>query len=384
MSSTQLRFKKKEYNSSTDASEGIIVFDKNTKSIFVGGVRYSSNVSDTSWNTTTKELTISTINGTTYNINLKDDTSANAPSSLLCRIRNDINTNTNAISIINGSGNGSISKAVSDSITALDGTITTASSSNGVVTLKTTINEVDGLINNTGSSEIVLHKVATTGSSQDISVTYDSNSTDVQTSISDIDSRLVTLASRQIQYIEPSSNATCPSGYSHYYNTNQRRTGNLTASADTMNRIYLCKTTSYTGDYHQIMTVQSGNNYKWVDISTTTIDLSGYMKSVTLNGITYTPTTSGETSLPNVVNTISGETQISGGDGNYISVSTSDTTTSGITTTTISSSLKIKDISTSTSTSNGVATAYDVKTYVNNNLTTIKTWTNSDIQNIGN
>lgn len=384
MSNTVLKVRKKEYNPSIDASDGIIVFDKITKKIFVGGESYSSNVRDASWNSTTKELNITTVSGATYDINLKDDTTANEPSSLLSKLRDDINDSKNAITIINGSGNGSISKAVSDSITALDGTITTATSSNGIVTLKTTINEVDGVINNTGSSEIVLHKVATTGSSQDISVTYDSNSTDVQTSISDIDSRLVTLASRQIQYIEPSSNATCPSGYSHYYNTNQRRTGSLTASASTMNRIYLCKTTSYTGDYHQIMTVQSGSNYKWVDISTTTIDLSGYMKSVTLNGITYTPTTSGETSLPNVVNTISGETQISDGDRNYISVSTSDTTTSGITTTTISSSLKIKDISTSTSTNNGVATAYDVKTYVNDNLTTIKTWTNSDIQNIGN
>lgn len=385
MSSTQLRFKKKEYNSSTDASEGIIVFDKNTKSIFVGGVRYSSNVSDASWNTTTKELTISTINGTTYNINLKDDTSANAPSSLLCRIRDDINTNKNAITIINGSGNGSISKAVSDSITALDGTITTASSSNGVVTIKTTINEVDGVINNTGSSDITLHKVATTGSSQDISVTYNSTTTDIQSSISDIDSRLTSLSSGQIQYIEPSSRNTTPSGYSHYYSGNSSYSGNLNASASTMNKIYLCKTTS-NGDYHQIMTVQSGNGntYKWIDISANSIDLSGYTKSLTLNGSTYNPNSGGNISLPNTVNAITGETQISGGDGNYISVSTSDTTSNGITTTTLSSSLKIKDISTSTSTNNGVTTAYDVKSYVNSNLTTIKTWTNSDIQSIGN
>lgn len=380
---TILKIRKKEYDSSTDSSDGIIVFDKNTKCIFVGGVRYSSNVSDALWNSTTKELTLSTINGTTYNINLKDDTSANSPSSLLSKIRDDINTNKNAISVINGSGNGSISKAVSDSITALDGTVTMASSSNGVVTLKTTINEVDGVINNTGSSDITLHKVATTGSSQDISVTYNSSSTDIQSTITDIDSRITSLSSGQIQYIEPTSDATTPSGYSHYYSGNSSYTGSLTASASTMNKIYLCKTTN-NGDYHQIMTVQSGSTYKWIDISANSIDLSGYTKSVTLNGSTYNPNSGGNISLPNVVNTITGETQISGGDTNYVSVSSSDTTANGVKTTTLSSSLKIKDVNSSTSSNNGVATAYDVKSYVDNNLTTIKTWTNSDIQNIGN
>lgn len=383
MSNTALKIRKKEYNSQTDSSDGVIVFDKITKTIFVGGEKYSSNIKDISWNSTTKVLNITTVGGVTYDINLKDDTTANAPSSLLSKIRDDINTNKNAISVINGNGSGSITKAVSDSITALDSTITTVTSSNGVVTLKTTINEVDGVINNTGSSDITLHKIATTGSSQDISVTYNSNSTDMQYTITDIDSRISSLSSGQIQYIEPTSNATTPTGYSHYYSGNSSYTGSLNASASTMNKIYLCKTTN-NGDYHQIMTVQSGSTYKWIDISANSIDLSGYTKSVTLNGSTYNPNSGGNISLPNVVNTITGETQISGGDTNYVSVSASDATSNGIKTTTLSSNLKIKDVSSSTSANNGVATAYDVKTYVNNNLTTVRTWTNSDIQNIGN
>lgn len=383
MSEPVFKIRKKEYNASTDASDGIVVFDSVTKTVYVGGVRYASNISDVTWNATTKDLVLTTVSGGTATINLKDDTSANAPTSLLSGLRDDINTNTSAISVINGSGNGSISKAVSDAVGALDSTVTTVTSSNGVVTLKTTINEVDGVINNTGSSDVVLNKVATTGSSQDITVTYNSATTDMQSTISDIDSRITNLSSGQIQYIEPTSNATTPSGYNHYYSGNNHYTGTLTASASTMNRIYLCKTTN-NGDYHQIMTAQSGDTYKWIDISANSIDLSGYTKSVTQNGVTYTPNSGGDIAIPAVVNAIAGETQISGGDGSYVSVTATDATVSGVTTTTLASSLKTKDVATSTTANDGVATAYDVKNYVGSNLTTIKTWTNSDIPNNGN
>ncbi len=377
-----VRLRKKEYNSSTDNIEGVVVFDTTTKTILVSGERFGSNVKSATYNNSDKTLQITDINGSVISLNLTDDTSANEPTSLLGKLRDDINQNGVSIATITGTGNGSITKAVNDAISGLDNDITIASDNNGVVSIKSSINESNGIISNNTSSTITLSKVATTGNASDISVTYDSATSDVQTSISDIDSRLVTLASRQIQYIEPSSNSTCPSGYSHYYSTNQRRSGNLTASASTMNRIYLCKTTSYTGDYHQIMTVQSGNNYKWVDISTTTIDLSGYVKSVTINGVTYNPTTSGDISLPNVVNSIVGETPITNGNGDYVSVSVSNSTTDGVQTTTIESSLKTKEISSASSTSDGIATANDVKNYVEENLTTIRTWTNDDIQTI--
>ena len=132
------------------------------------------------------------------------------------------------------------------------------------------------------------------------------------------------------------------------------------------------------------MTVQSGNNYKWVDISATTIDLSGYVKSVTINGKAYTPTTSGNISLPNIVNSIVGETPIANGNSDYVSVSVSNsiTETNAIQTTKIESSLKTKEISSASSTSDGIATANDVKNYVKENLTIIRTWTNDDIQTI--
>jgi hypothetical protein len=129
------------------------------------------------------------------------------------------------------------------------------------------------------------------------------------------------------------------------------------------------------------MTVQSGTEYKWADISTTTIDLSGYVKSVIINGIAYTDT-SGYISLPNIINSIVGETPITNGNSDYVSVSASNSRTNGIQTTTIKSSIKTKEISSASSTSDGIATANDVKNYVEENLTTIRTWTNDDIQTI--
>jgi len=377
-----VRLRKKEYNSSTDNIEGVVVFDTITKTILVSGERFGSNVKSATYNNSNKTLQITDINGSVISLNLTDDTSANEPSSLLSKLRDDINQNGVSIATITGTGNGSITKAVDDAIYSLDNDITIASDNNGVVSIKSSINESNGIISNNTSNTITLSKVATTGNATDVSIIYNSETSDVQTSISDIDSRLVTLSSRQIQYIEPSSNETCPVGYSHYYDTNQIRTGNLTASENTMNRIYLCKTTSYTGDYHQIMTVQSGTSYKWVDISTTTIDLSGYVKSVTINGKTYTPSTSGDISLPVVINSIIGETPITNGSNDYISVSVSNSTTDGVLTSTLTSSLKTKDISSSSSSNDGIATANNVKNYVEQNLTTIRTWTNDDIQTI--
>lgn len=379
----EIVLKKKQYNAATDNAEGIVVFDSVTKTMYVGGVRFGSNIKNVTWNSTTKDLTITTVDGGTSTINLKDDTSANAPTSLLARLRDDINANTSAIVTLNGTGNGSVSKSIGDALGNLDNTLIMVSTNNGVVTLKTTIIEEDGVIDNSNSGEVVLNKVATSGASDDVSVNYNSQTTDMQTAISDIDARVTSLDSGQIQYIEPTSNATTPSGYYHYYSGNNHYTGTLAASASTMNRIYLCKTTS-DGDYHQIKTAQRGNTYTWIDISANSIDLSGYVKSVTQNGIIYTPNSGGDVSLPSVVNTISGETAISGGDGSFVSVSTSDSTSNGVKTTTIASQLKTKDVATSSSSNDGVATANDVKNYVQNNLTTIKTWTNSDIPNNGN
>ena len=53
-----------------------------------------------------------------------------------------------------------------------------------------------------------------------------------------------------------------------------------TASASTEFTIYLIKdTTSVTGSYVEYLTIKEGNTYKWEQIGTTSIDLSGYSKN---------------------------------------------------------------------------------------------------------
>lgn len=59
--------------------------------------------------------------------------------------------------------------AIGDGIDALDGSATIATVNQGVVTLKGGIEEVDGVIANDSSSDIILAKVATTGAAIDVS-----------------------------------------------------------------------------------------------------------------------------------------------------------------------------------------------------------------------
>ena len=360
------------------------MFDNVTSKIYVGGDCYSSDVKNAIWDNTNKVLTLTKSDATTITLNMKDDTSSQQPNSLLSGLRDDIETNKTALTTLNGNGNGSVNSKISTAINNLDGSVTIASKTNDIITLNIEINETDGVISNTGSSTITLAKVASTGSSSDVSVTYNSSTTDVQTTITDIDSRLTSLSSNQVQYIVPSSNATTPQGYNHYYSGNNYYTGTLQASDSTMNRIYICRTTN-GGDYHQIITVKSatGNTYSWLDMSTQTIDLSGYIKSVTINGQTYTTTTSGTNiTLSDVITSITGEQNIVGGSSDYVCVvATPGTASGGNKDVALTSKLKTQNISTSTTSTNGVALAYDTKQYVQNNLTTIRTWTDNDIVN---
>ena len=61
--------KKKVYNPSLDSGPGIVVFDRSTRKIWVGGECYSSEVMDISYNTTTKVLLITKFDGTAITLN---------------------------------------------------------------------------------------------------------------------------------------------------------------------------------------------------------------------------------------------------------------------------------------------------------------------------
>lgn len=87
-------------------------------------------------------------------------------------------------------------------------------------------------------------------------------------------------------------------------------TGTLAASADTMHKIYLVPETSGTGDnYSEYISVKSGETYTWEKIGTTAASLSGYIKTIKLNGKDYAPA-EGTTNvdLGSVVNTVTAGT----------------------------------------------------------------------------
>lgn len=66
----QIKLRKKTYNPSTDAANGVMVFDNTTHKIYVGGDCFSSEVSDASLNANTGVLTITKTDNTTITVNL--------------------------------------------------------------------------------------------------------------------------------------------------------------------------------------------------------------------------------------------------------------------------------------------------------------------------
>lgn len=106
-----------------------------------------------------------------------------------------------------------------------------------------------------------------------------------------------------------------------------------TASADTYHKLYL-KTATGTGAqnvYKEYITVRSGvegaYTYSWELIGDTAIDLTGYLKTVTVNGKAYSNATGSSIDLGTVVNTIT--------SGNSEQLTATSNTENGVNTVTI-------------------------------------------------
>ena len=70
--SVPITFRKKQYNSATDAGNGVVVFDNTTGKIFVGGDCYSSDVKNATLNSTTGVFTITKTDNSTITIDFDD------------------------------------------------------------------------------------------------------------------------------------------------------------------------------------------------------------------------------------------------------------------------------------------------------------------------
>ena len=260
-------------------------------------------------------------------------------------------------------------KAVQSKINTLDGTATIASVSNNVVTLKSGISETNGVISNSSENDITLHKIATTGSPNDINVTYNNESVSLQTALKNIKTGIDNAASVGTQYIVSSSIQTTPN-----VTTYNGQTGTLSPSSTTTGRVYLVP--NGTDSYAQYITSQSGTTYSWTSLGSTTVDLSGVAKIISLNGKQYA-VSEGTTliDLGTVVTSINGQSQITNANTSYVHTVASTTLNSSTGSNEVSLETQVK-LGSVTNNSTGIAEATDVRAYLDNNII-IRTWSAS-------
>ena len=260
-------------------------------------------------------------------------------------------------------------KAVQSKINTLDGTATIASVSNNVVTLKSGISETNGVISNSSENDITLHKIATTGSPNDINVTYNNESVSLQTALANIKTGIDNAASAGTQYIVSNSRQTTPN-----VTTYNGQTGTLSPSSTTTGRVYLVP--NGTDSYTQYITTQSGTTYSWTSLGSTTVDLSGVAKIISLNGKQYA-VSEGTTliDLGTVVTSINAQSQITNANTSYVHTVASTTLNSSTGSNEVSLETQVK-LGSVTNNSAGIAEATDVRAYLDNKII-IRTWSAS-------
>ena len=285
---------------------------------------------------------------------------------------------------IDGTYNASTNKiatesTVSTAIAGLDGTATIASKSGNVVTIKTGVTEVDGVISNDSGTDIVLEEVAVTGAAADVSVA-DANdhftSTDVEGALAELASAVEALQGA-FDVIVSKDAATTPYGVTWIDNTDpqdpQQITGTLAASANTFHKVYLVPVSGTTPNtYSEYITTRTGEEgsyvYGWEKLGDIAVDLTGYVKTITVNGKVYAvDSNSTNISLGDVITAVTGETAISGGNSDYVAVTATTTkdATTGSNTVALTSTVKTHTVADATSGSgDGLATAKNVKDYV--------------------
>lgn len=260
-------------------------------------------------------------------------------------------------------------KAVQSKINTLDGTATIASVSNNVVTLKSGISETNGVISNSSENDITLHKIATTGSPNDINVTYNNESVSLQTALANIKTGIDNAASVGTQYIVSNSRQTTPN-----VTTYNGQTGTLSPSSTTAGKVYLVP--NGTDSYTQYITTQSGSTYSWTSLGSTTVDLSGVAKIISLNGKQYA-VSEGTTliDLGTVVTSINGQSQITNANTSYVHTVASTTLNSSTGSNEVSLETQVK-LGSVTNNSAGIAEATDVRANLDNKII-IRTWSAS-------
>ena len=160
----------------------------------------------------------------------------------------------------------------------------------------------------------------------------------------------------------------------------QTVTGTLAADATTFHKVYLVPNgQSDKNSYAEYVTTRTNTGtvqapvyvYGWEKLGDIDIDLTGYVKSVTTNGKTFTvDTNSTNITLPDVITAINGETAIASGNTNFVKVTATTTKTAadGTNVTELSTTAKVQAVASADASNQGLAEASDVKAYVDGEI----------------
>ena len=251
-------------------------------------------------------------------------------------------------------------KAVNDKFTSLDGTANIASINNNIVTIKSGISEEAGIISNSAGSDIILHKIASTGSPDDITVQYNNQNVSLSNALTSIKSGIDTAQSTGTQYIVSGSTSNTPN-----ITTFEGSQGTLAPSSTTTGKVYLVPNDN-----------ESYTQYQWTSLGSTTVDLTGVVKIISMNGKQYA-VAEGTTfvDLGDVIKEITTQSSITNANTDYVHITstTSKNAATGNNTVSLSGQLKTGDINANTS---GVAVIENIKPYIDSKIV-IRTWTNS-------
>ena len=285
---------------------------------------------------------------------------------------------TNTVDInIDGTYQGTTNKiatqsTVTNAINNLDATADAdTASGTGYATVTTTtptgdfkvlnsVTETDGKL--TAADAYQLKKVAATGKAEDVAIDDAGGKITATTVEGALNEFALAIEALQGSFdVKKSTNAADTPAGVEWTDTSTTPattvTGTLVASADTFHKVYLVPKTINNGvaetsnTYTEYITTKdssgSTTTYSWEKLGDIAVDLTGYVKTVTVNGKSYAvDSNSTNISLGDVITSITGETAISGGDSNVVAVTATTTknTTNGTNVTAIASSVKIEEV----------------------------------------
>lgn len=319
---------------------------------------------------------------------------------------------------------------VDNKVAALDGTATIASKSGNVVTLKAGLTETDGVVANNSDIDIVLEEVATTGAAADVSIADSGNkitATNVEDALAELAGRITdtTVSVDSNEKMLAMSNTNVLSTTLSVAIEKQGESGNqkdyivLKGIGDA--EISKVDATAFVKDgmlsgaelvtaaEQDVTEVVPYIKLTWNTDAGSTVTrfsvkslvdtyTSGDTNALTINGYVITPktgavaqdagtlTTGGQvyTAIQNATNqiqTITGETATTQGDYIKVKVSAAKGTNDNNYTLSTTSNVTTHAVSTAASGADGLATALDVKTYVDGQVgTAVKTVDGSETE----